>query len=524
MQQRTSVLPPSHPVRALQGLARQIALPHEYQPERFPSFPALERTAVNGFSVPTTLALPANATTKIGISRQAAYPAWAEQSFNNTMDVVTYISDEINPSTGAICPELCSISANIYSYGNANRVATVSLPGISGVSSTPLPYPTVGVDSLTGAQTWTYVPQGSNFTFLAGMNALVTGTTTIQVVYEVWTSPGEIRTASSPTANISSNTYSALIPGIADYGWIRPKSVSALSSTILPRRFYVSLVISCGTIGHTASGSTQGILATSGGATTLFRPLCYPVEFSNSTLPWFATRTTAAGFLGSNVSQVLNKGGTVLAGRISPNVVSIWDVTSTYVNGLHPAEKAFLPLETGVYTYVPPSTDLVNFWDYTAPSNPGLPVYRLDNDSMCNVMYVTASAVAETLACTIDWHIEFRTSSALFPIGLCTMTLETLHQAQIALAAVGFFFENPDHKKILSSVIGAVKKYGPGLVSMVNPAAGVASKMLISSMPGRTNHMKPSSGTASGIVPAKSKSQHKTQRPKPKVTQKPKRR
>lgn len=209
-------------------------------------------------------------------------------------------------------------------------------------------------------------------------------------------------------------------------------------------------------------------------------PLVEPVEFANSALPWNATRVTAAAFLGTNVTQVLNKSGTVLGGRLSPAVVDAWRCTAQNITNLHPAEKAYLPLETGVYTYCPPSTDLVFFTDYSrstvqASTHGGLiPIFSLENDSMYNKMFLTPAGADEALACTVTWHIEFRTSSALFQVGLSAMTLESLHTAQLILAAHGFFFENPEHKGMLNRIIALAKQFAPAAVSMIHPMAGKA--------------------------------------------------
>jgi hypothetical protein len=288
--------------------------------------------------------------------------------------------------------------------------------------------------------------------------------------------------------------------------------------------FTVTAVVSAGTQAYSDSAVTYGNVVVTAGTVTALYPLSYPVEFSNSTLPWYSTRVTAAAVLGTNVTQIQKKGGTVLAGRVSPNVQNPWVVSQSYVNGLHPAEKAFLPLETGIYSYCPPSTDLANFWDYTLPTYIGsnssfsAPVMRLDNDSLVNIMFITATSDAEQLAITLDWHIEFRTSSALFPIGLSAMTLESLHSAQLALASVGFFFENPTHQNILNRVISAAKAFAPQAASLLaGPTAGklVHGALMLTNAP--RSDMKTTTAKASGWEgppkqkPAKGKGKKKKQ-------------
>jgi hypothetical protein len=225
--------------------------------------------------------------------------------------------------------------------------------------------------------------------------------------------------------------------------------------------------------------------------------------------------------LGTNVTQVLNKGGTILGGRVSPAVIDPWRVQQSYVNALHPAEKAFLPLETGVYTYCPPSTDLIFFSDHTLNTGQGAsacPIYVLSNDALYNKLYLTTAGVEESLACTVTWHLEFRTSSALFQIGLSGLTLESLHQAQLVLAETGYFFENPKHDAVLSKVISAAKKYVPMAVGAYNPAVGAVMKGMIKAKAKPRATIKPKTGpskprtttaAASGMLPKGQKKKSK---------------
>jgi hypothetical protein len=175
---------------------------------------------------------------------------------------------------------------------------------------------------------------------------------------------------------------------------------------------------------------------------------------------------------------VLNKGGTILAGRVDPKGGNAWATTQAIIAAKHPSEKAYLALETGLYTYCPPSTDLATFYDYTSPTSSYLssaliPVYRLDNDALVNVFFLTSpAATASVFAVNVDWHIEFRTASTLFDVGISTISLETLHQAQLSLIQVGFFFENFDHKVILRGILSAAKWAAPHLAGALNPELG----------------------------------------------------
>lgn len=525
MQQKTSVLPSGHPLRALTGLARQIALPHEHAPLRFPSFPALERTAVMGFNAPAQVNLPANTPVKFLVTRQAAYPVWADQTIDAcgmrvAWQTTSTLQNGGNDTTMFYeTAALNGVNVTVQSQ-SSNRVGT-SADCFGGY---PLESPPLGVDARTGGSTpYAYVPAGwSAMVVVSGVNLpFATGPCSAVVNFDMWMAPGETSTQLVTLGGHVASQYSmsgTLTATPTGGRWLRPSSVVVTTSGSAfdwPDSVVVSLLTSSVPMNFTNGNTTWGAVTKSGSASPSvgLLPLVSPVEFFNSTLPWLATRTTAASLLLTNVSQVLTKAGTVLAGRVSPNVISPWVVSSAYVNNLHPAEKAFLPLETGFYTYCPPSTDMAEFWDYASVSNSGFsgttspgnvhPLYRLDNDAMVNVAFLTAGATAEQVAANVDWHIEFRTSSALFQVGLCSMTLETLHSAQIVLAMGGFFFENNWHKRILDKIISGAKAIAPyayTALSAVNPAAAkvVRGAYMLTQAP-RTN-VPATSGARSGII------------------------
>lgn len=515
MQQATTSLPASHPVRSLQGLAKQIALPHEYAPLRFPSFPALERTALMGFSYPASLQLPASTDVRVLVFRQAAYPVWADIATTGMAYSCSWKST-VTPSLSATQTIVYEFNTGPYDAFTGNRTATNSSIGVSGGYGEK--YPILGADSTCGPVPFVFVPKNFNAQCIVNASSgTFAGPATISINWETWSSPGEVNEAvltGSISVSAGNTGSSDIFSADTDGGrWVRPSLVTNAMSVGAPSSLVVSLVVYSGTSTYTTSTSTYGNLAITGAAKTGTIPLCYPIEFSNSPMPWYSCRTTATSFLATNVTQVLNKGGTVLAGRLSPAVYNAFRVKDTVLSGLHPAEKAYLPLETGVYTFVPPSTDLQNFWDYSSTSainssytsnmSGSTPFFRLDNDSLYHALTLTASGVAESMACTIDWHIEFRTSSALFQIGLSTMTLETLHQAQIALAEAGYFFENPTHSKILNRVVAAVKKHGPAVASALPlpPSVKMAAKLGQMVISGRPRKSPPTTTLARSANP-----------------------
>lgn len=538
MSQRSSPLPANHPVKQLVGLARQIALPHEYEPERFPSFPALERTAKLSFNQPSNFDVPANTTRKLALFRQAAYPLWVERSLTGTDGYVVSWATAVTPAVSSSANEAITaiFMPQLFNWQNTNRTpAEGDQPmGIAGLPTTPnvFKYPILAYDYATGPQPFVYIPAGAGVqVVLRTIDAEPNWQGT--VMFEQWDRPGEIHTVAVGIDVVEGKTGAATGPtdlARLSGGWYRP-AVAMINQAIgaFTARYMIDVAVGIGTITYANSTTTPGVLTFGTATNALFVPVAPPAEFVNSMMPWQATRVTAAAVLATNVTTVLNKGGTVLAGRVTPEVSSPWEVTSTTINLLHPAEKAFLPFETGLYTYCPPSTDLAHFWDYTLGNTTSsrdvsyakIPVHRLDNDSMVNYAFFSSPANIESVALNMDWHIEFRTSSALFDVGMSTMTLETLHQAQIVLASVGFFFENFDHKAILNAVISAAKKYGPAVANVFHPLAGQFADLILSKIP--EPGMASTSISVKPPQPAleKARKKKKNKKPKPPQPQQP---
>lgn len=532
--QNTLPLTPGNPLRNITGLARQISLPGEHAPLRFPSFPALERTAVMAFNQPATLAIPTSASTGTAITvfRQACYPVWADQTATY-INVVDYSTDVFPQTLGEANT---SIRSAVSNWAIGNRAANLTYCGITGsVNGYLKNWALLGADRGLPGPEFMYNPLNCSLFVVVNGNATSAGAVSVRVNLERWTSPGESASAfadvgtgqfsMSAAMNVSNGNVGNMVGVLGIPGWFRPHSISLDSNVSWTNATVTLISVSGGSnvATYTASASDAGTVAiTPTSAVSMHLPLVFPAEFSNSPLPWYATRVTAAAMLGTNVTQVLNKGGTILGGRVSPAVKDPWLADYAYISALHPAEKAYLPCETGVYTYCPPSTDLVFFGDYTLNTsgtyNAGIqsaPIFLLSNDSLYNKMFIRTGGADEALACTVTWHIEFRTSSALFQIGLSAMTLESLHQAQLVLAEAGFFFENPEHEGLLSKVIRTAKKYAPDVVSVVNPTAGKMLQSIIAKM-GSTKAVKPKAGPTKAPATSADKSGI-TAKPKPKA-------
>lgn len=517
MQQNTIAFSKGNPLQAMSGVARAMALPHEHPPQRFPSFPALERTAVMGFNFPGPWGVTTN---KAILMRQAAYPLWVEYdtpAFNYTVD---YTSRTLEQSFTPVSLDRFSLEATIANWNVGARASSlypsVTYAGTSNVAM----YPPLGRDDTLGPTPWTYIPVGATVGLIISGDAEAPDVA--GVVFDRWGARGErsqyelvaVKTAGGHTTMFFS--YVSL-----ENVWVRPTAMQ-FGAFVAPanRKMRISIVVTSGTIVFPGSAAAFGGTATCNGAPVALpiRPLLpftAPAEFANSSLPWSNTRLTAVATLYTNVTKVLSKEGTVLAGRLSPEQVDVWNFTQAHLTNLHPAEKAYLPLESGHYTYCPPSTDLAAFWDYTldrtttSPSQPApAPVVRLDNTALvnCALFADQDSGDATRLAVNLDFHIEFRTTSALWQIGLSAMTLESLHQAQLSLVAAGFFFPNKSHAAILNRIATWAKAISPS-VGLVSPMAGrvlrKTSKAVIKMTNAPRTNVPATSAEGSGIVSKK---------------------
>lgn len=526
-------IPTTHPANGLVGLAKQIAMPANFAPQRFPSFPALERTAVMGFTQPANLAIPTGRDTKVLVTRQATYPLWAEVVSNASLYQITYACEASQSTQLQKTSEYTPMPAP-YDTRVGTSATHAVVPSASGAAST-YPWPILGEDKDLGQVPWIYLPEGWKMYVTFSTPTPVAAPINCKLTYETWTTPGQsLQQLGAGMWNVASgNRGGATSVGIVSPAggyWCRPiiLETNAGAEVTPTETAYLTFTVVAGTAVYTASTTNGGNFAVTGSDAIGMVPLVSPSEFSNSQIPWYACRLTAVGCLFTNVTQVLNKGGTVMAGRIPPQNYNPWTVSKSFINGLHPAEKAFLALETGLYTYCPPSTDMADFFDYvsnTGVTGSPVPLYRLDNTSLVNVAFFTPGSVAEALAINCSWHIEFRTTSALFQVALCGLTLETLHQAQLALSAAGFFFENPSHVAVLKAVVSAAAKYGPMVITAANRYIKNRSKPKPPSPPqqvrtrgkGRKSgkvrvmpkngptSVKPTSAQGSGIVPSAKK-------------------
>jgi hypothetical protein len=162
------------------------------------------------------------------------------------------------------------------------------------------------------------------------------------------------------------------------------------------------------------------------------------------------------------------------------------------MDSVYPKDRYFGALENGLYTFTLPDSGAEQYRDtlqgptrsLIAPTWAGVPataaVFDLDKLAYANVIaFNDIGGDATTLAITVDRHIEFRSSSVLFPLGFSTLPLETYHAAQMALVQMGVFFENPTHLGMIASIVASavrsVASYAAPIAREVGKAALTAA-------------------------------------------------
>lgn len=409
-----------------------------------------------GFSVPGSMTVSSPDTGKSYnrglLLRQAAFPLWFENSRQ-----MAYIVDYAGSTSASGKGYLPKIGETIPfndpptgwrattfggSVTSTNCVA-VSFP--SGLYNT---YPILAVDSATGPQPWLYVPASCTVGAAFTGDQYATAVSSFNLTFERWVAPGETATSGSITMNCATADTGAWgqVSMSSSNEWIRPLDISCVTGNFLAGDYNFTIAVSTGA--QSFAGATLGYggeLTIGTSAKTILAPhITVPPEFTNSQLPYAATRITASGLTVSNVTKIMNKEGTILAGRVFPSQRNVWNLDDAFVGTLHASEKLQTGLESGFYTFTAPGEDVNSFSDYVSPlispSGVNAPLVRLDTNCAANYFNFYDADGGTTLAYNLDWHLEFRTTSALFQIALCRTTLETLHRGMIDAAARGFFF------------------------------------------------------------------------------------
>lgn len=458
---------------SLDLLARTVAVPRDHKPQRLPTFPALERTAILSFTNTQTFATGAGTPGYACVVRDPAIPLWISKVPHYTSWAV---ATEFKPSNSN------AATTNVY---NVDVLGTTTLAfydatgptdGLTNCSCFPL--------YLSGGST--YMPLfGARWAFQAEFGADPGNTAyRYQVEYVYPNQDLKDVIVGSAAATISAGVFRASLNVAAPAGAVAFR-VQAL--TVITTNNVTHSGCLCGITSEVAASMTPitAPAIVNGALVAVLVPASGPVEATSVSTPWQSVRATAAAVLFSNVAAVLNKEGTINAARLATTSVNMFDTKSwaDAIGKVHPDDRYFGPLEKGIYTFTLPDGASDTFREVLMFENLAVvgtqPVVAFDLDLIKYAHLISfddldAATGATTLAVTLDRHIEFRTTSVLFPTNYSHVALETYHAAQMALVNKGVFYENPLHLSAIASMVSAaVKRLAP----IVAPYALTAAKM-----------------------------------------------
>lgn len=439
----------------LSELAKTIAIPADYPPHRMPTFPALERTAVLSFADTASPDWPAGLSNSYYmLSRDPGYPLWAQKYISTAGSQYGYSS---------------SFSLSIGVSPNDTLGVTVGdvIPTVSSGEFDSVKYPILKFEGKTyfllggEATTGTATPIGAvSFDVTAGSIYRVN---VVATFLDEFLSPQQIDFgASNPT--VSGSIYSLTLQFPANAIGFRVESVSVQAGA-------GGLTYTTCAVGVCTGNSANPLYSPT--SATIYRLLPYgtPPEHQTAPLIWQNSRCTASSLLLTNVTAVMSKEGTAAGARV--NVQSFPALRPSQWAGfsaVHPADRYFGAMENGLYAFTLPDVTSEEFRDcvVTATNQYSGAVTSCGMIDMAVLRYATCIHLCDTnamtgvsIALTLARHIEFRTTSRLFPTAFSREPLETYHASQMALVTMGTIMENPTHLTAIARMTtSAVRSVG----------------------------------------------------------------
>lgn len=477
---------------ALDVLAKTVAIPRDNRPIRLPTYPALERTAVLSFTDTLTLPVPAGGDAYAFLARDPVCPLWA-QCYADAGAVGNY-------STPTAYSVFRGLVTEDDPYTIPANTGPVSLPITGGYYAVGFASDSLGRDG-QGAVTripmiryegqYYMLPVADNLGFeILSTAATFTGAT-YSIAYD-YIKNGTVETNSfegACTVVVSGTRAFATHAFASDTGLNCPIRVTSVLLTITGANAVV--IKSCG-VGFTTQSTVSTSQSPLSSPTELSDYCVYPVtrvpERAVTTYPWRSTRSTAVGCLFTNVTAVLNKEGTIEAGRCLLETFNPFKVADyeEKIDSLYPKDRYFGAMENGLYTFTLPDAGSESLRDCIPMTddiraclggktvNP--PVFDLSLLQYANlIIFKDLGSTSSTIAVTLDRHIEFRSTSVLFPVGFSTLPLETFHASQMALVRLGVFFENPVHLAAIAGLVRtAVQAVAPYVMPVLRSAGRAA--------------------------------------------------
>lgn len=462
-------------------LAQHQALPSRRKPLRLPTYPTIERTSVKGFNSTATSGF-ADATIGdqkyFAIFRTPTNYLWESQKPTAPYSLTRFVS-----SAGVNMPVSVGESIELDNVFSPDLLYQASNYGASQFAASSSPLPLARDDD---GRLWTYVPNCdgqqnvSFFRFKCGSAIGPLGKWNLTFAYTTdWTTKDAQRTNVQLACNGSDAT---IVEGYFPVQgvWMSICSLSCTENSSASTARSATTV----TWGICDAGTQNFLLP----GTTLANPITpflmpkisAPAEFDEAPTLWSDTRANAVAVLFSNVTASLYKEGTAKACRVLANDFAAGrysnDLESTFNNlyaGTRPELKYNGPLAKGLYAYTTADSSTSTFRDWNSGKSSGTnfsAIFRLGSFEYVSFIqfYDTqstrsgTSATATILNITGDVHIEFRTTSTLWDVGVTRTSLEAWHRSQVALAAMPPFFENLTHMESIAGLAARLAGWALG--------------------------------------------------------------
>lgn len=461
-------------------LVQSIAVPRDHRPLRIPSFPALERTSVLSFTDTFTLNTEATGlNTRIGVVRDPVFPVWRHFSTG---------AKALSVSRQALCAGITIVG------GDPSFMDLDYREDLYSVDANSSGWPNVAQPL--------FVLNGVEFIPLIGDVVSLEMVCNTDPALSAWAVKGSYLDGNlDPISFIASGTWFGVVAGGVyhfHFSYELPDAAFAfqfesVSITATSAFSPVSLWVGSTTSNVVQTRPLTAPLATLPLAAML--PITLATEYSSAPIVWSSTRANAAAVLFSNVSAVMQKEGTVNCAR-APSETGVnlftskmWD---SQFSRIHPKERYFGPLEKGLYTFTLPDSTSESYHEYS-DIGIGLPAFRhyLDGNRFAHLIIMKDPDNIAALAVTVDRHVEFKSNSVLFPYGFSATPLEAYHQAQMALANLGVFYENPVHLATIAALArSAIAKYGPRVAQAALPYAVRGANQLLSTINAKLGQMQ----------------------------------
>lgn len=428
-------------------IASTFALPHENKGQRLPTIPAVMTATVDLMSDATRSVTTSK---RFALCRDVCYPLWSDRTVESCGGY-SCLNIELTAVAGAQIP--------IPPWTTKFSTSRI----VDGVTLSAQEFEDTCIISGANDPQIIYIPQGSFFQFRFDEGGVPTAGSYLEVELRSYVAGDWVycraTTAILGNAQIligAAGGAPAAGSGTVMNGGVLPVGFTELVSIRTAATAPAAAVFPC-TMYLGFSSSVVAVPGAPAAAATLFVPAFRPPEFRNSTLPYRKTRLNASAVLFSNVTPVLQKEGTVLAGRLQTSTIDMFNFTAASIDASHPSQRYFGALENGLYTFTAPSTNVDQLIDrVTNMLTTECPTFDFLTDNLYNAMIFTdLDAVSiSTLAISLYVHLEFACTSSLFAIGVSPLTIEVLHQAEVKLLKAGYYHENPNHVSSVQKSLG----------------------------------------------------------------------